>query len=470
MSTPLHPVSGGVKRPLDAGAAPAEGEPPPKRRKLAVAEPFAGVVPDGMIDDVDRFAADILQQVEAAKDADSDSEDPRQAYQRAEGPSGPRAGAAPAPTGVTAKTGKVKGVSRAAVMRIVEEHLEVEGTGWQSKGKWTETGIASGPAPKSAVRDLQLATQLAQTLISALELDGVDTQEIEVMFVNDRMFVSANEDAVVGTLAGTTLQSWFFKVEQHLQDNGINANFERKIAKAMQVCLAVNNRDDDEENGKLRLAEIAACCTLWPGQRDTVLAALHALTNAGLAIVDGGRPPRAAGLLTDPRYAGRIIAVRPNATTVNPKSHAEQNLALTLALSRYAGTAAIAGGKRPCTVCFLSLCVTRSHAQVAHLRFNEHAGGYWDGSTETGLYDIVAALKLSLDDVRAVMADNEVTEQYVTNLNLGAPPREALDDLVDVVRHKEMATDTATQSQSPEHQWYEPDEPVDSGSQNTDPP
>jgi hypothetical protein len=426
----------------------------PEQPQPAVTFGVLDAVPAAVRAQVEPLARSMLQAIEAADD-DSDTEAPIRSYSTATARSAPQVGPLPKATGVPNVSGNMKGVSRASVIRTLDGHTEgMAGTGWGTKGKWTEAGIASGPVPKSAVRDLQLANQVSEAIIAALDLNGVKTTEIEVMLVNNRMLVSANEAAVVATLTGTNLRALFATIATHLEEDSLAEYAERKAEKVMAVYAALIGRDDDQSTGTRRLADIAVCAHLLPDQVDTVRAALGSLPNGNQPFVDGGRPPEAAALITNPAYIGRIIAVKPNVVDGEPKSHAEQNLALALVLSGYTGPVAIAGGKRPCTICYLSLCLVR-HRKAPSLRFNEHPGGFWEGTTSNGLHHIVQALKLSLVDMAADMALFPVVNQYVTDLNVHAPVATAVDGLVDAVRRRQVITNTGSPSQSPQYHWFD---------------
>ena len=438
------------KRKLDATDPSPVDEPVAKRTKAA-AFPILDLVPDELRDDVERIGLDIQRLVEAAA---KDTEVPAHLQGYLVDEDEPSTDdELPEPTGVPGKGGKIKGLSRKGVMDIVVEHVAVARAGWASKGKWTADGTASGKAPKNERRDLQLANQLSQALIEALALSGTSTQEVEVMLVNDRVLVSANEREVVAKLVNSSLNEWFYLLAQHLEDDQLEPWAERKIDKIMPVCAAMLGGHDDDWSGTLRLADLAVSCAAMPRQLGPVRAALRVLANADQPIIDGGKPPTAAKFITADAYAGRIIAVAPNADTADPKSHAEQNLALALVHCDHDGSVAIAGGKRPCTICYLSLRLAQ-HWQAPRLRINEHPGGFWSGTTETGLYDIARQLGLSLANVRETMKAYAVTEQYVTDLGDDADLATAVHNLGAAVQHQEYDTGTSTPSQSPTHHWY----------------
>lgn len=238
----------------------------------------------------------------------------------------------------------------------------------------------SGPGPKNPARDLQMLNELAEAMLAV-----VDSSEIELMVVRDRVVVSANETSAVRDLGGYSLAEVLDKAAAQKLDEATG----QKVAKLRAVRAALTGEHD--ETGTKRLASLAVDCHLWPLQADSVRGLLRTLADAGRPIVSVGAPADAATLITDDAYAGRVIAVE---GFERSGTHADQNLALALALSRHRGPASVAGGKRSCTMCYLSLSALLEHGW-GRLRFNPQPGGFPEGMTLDGLHRIAVALGIS---------------------------------------------------------------------------
>lgn len=325
-------------------------------------------------------------------------------------------------------------------------------------GMWGESGFASGPTPKDAVTDLVLLNQLSQLLINKIK-----TVEIESMTVNGRIFISANERNVVESLCQQTLAEWV-----QAQERGNASEWAASRGRRAEDMHAVISGEDNER-GTRDLVNIGVASNLFPAQAELVRAQLATLNNAHLAIIDGGTPDAASAYVADDNYTGRIITVLGLQTGgMNPTncSHAEQNLVLALVKSGYTGEASIAGGKRPCLVCFVSLSLAQRNG-FPGLRFDTRPGGYWEGTTKKGVWSIASALALSQEEF-----DKQVKEilngvgQHVTDVSDDAAERTAIADLREAVRRSTYKTDVPTPPQSPrydseDYREYEPSEATD---------
>jgi hypothetical protein len=410
--------------------------------------------------------------------ADPDSNPTYQAlvdrYKQAQEFALPHSGSDPVvrPRGQKTKKGDgIKGLSKKYVTEAVKSRTtDMDYATVTFQGQWNEEGTASGPAHKNAVRDLQLANEIAQAMISAVK----NATEIELMIVNDRILVSANEQKAVQDLCKKSLDELLadlstVSAEQFEERNEGFAK--RKIDKIDAIRNALDDDDNAEQTGSGRLADLAVDSHFWPEQAESVRGALTTLKEAHLKIVQGGSPAEAAKLIDDDTYRGRIIAVDASELASGPCTHAEQNLALALVHSGYQGAATIAGGKRPCTVCYLSLCLV-SQCGFGQLRFNGHPGGYWKTTTVAGLHKIATALRLDpaqlTEQLAAISQDG--LEQFVTDTDPDAPPSTWIDDLREAVATKLYNTDTATQSQSPLHNdsYTPPSSPSQHGQDDED--
>ncbi|HEX6342322.1 hypothetical protein [Umezawaea sp.] len=317
----------------------------------------------------------------------------------------------------------------------VEQEAGAKALSHTAKGKWLDNGVASGAVPKNNIRDRQLANQISAVV---LQTDGKGSSEIEVMLINGRMLISANEKAVVANLHGKRLGDMIDGLN-HAQLKPHVKSKARKLADLYDVLHGRNC-----PNGEKRLAQIAVDCLIWPKQQEPVKAALATLL-ADAPIVNGGPPANAAAALVATRHAGHVIAVdgedaatkkqvsqkgpdgkvakdsmgKTVMVTVaarTPKSHAEQNLVLTQVLAEHTGPSAVAGGKRPCTVCYLSLSLVRNQG-FADLRFSNRSGGFWKTTTVGALTTIAKALRMDKDAMVMALDQIPFSTHYVTDLD-----------------------------------------------------
>src|SRR5581483_7720703 len=151
---------------------------------------------------------------------------------------------------------------------------------------------------------------------------------------------------------------------------------------------------DKAERGSDTLIGMAIGTTLFPEQTETLRASLKVLAKKQTETVGVVDPTSSHTYYTAKQHATKLIVVDAIAN-----SHAEQNLAVSLLRSGYpkSGEVSIAGGKRPCAICYLSLCIVKE--RFTSLRFNPHAGGYFIGETKGGLLAIAEAMGLSDGEV-----------------------------------------------------------------------
>jgi len=241
------------------------------------------------------------------------------------------------------------------------------------------------------------------------------------MVLDDRIFVSANEQRTVVELCGKTLDELLTKTNPKFKT--WEKGKAQEIAK-LRETLTQGTGDTD------RLVMMTVGSSMYPEQEKAIAAQLSVLRQAALKVVDGGSAASAGPLVTRANLKDSIIAVHGTEISTGPTSHAEQNLILALIKSSYSGSAvSVGGGKRPCTICFLSLCLVKKY-RYPQLRFNAHPGGLWDGTTKAGLADIATALTLDIDELRAdakqFLGD---LKQYVTSRDPDAPESTRIADL-----------------------------------------
>lgn len=332
-------------------------------------------------------------------------------------------------------------------------------------GRWMEHGYASGAADMIARRDRQLLNQLCQLLLDHVRRTAT-TEEIQAMVINGRILVSINERKNVGALSAVRLDRLLDPANVSRYPAGWRARKAHKLASLVAALALPADADLPEQDaeagpdsvesyvlaGVERLSRVELDCALIPEQREAVKAILAALRNAKLArsaLVRGGTPQQAAELIGDEGHRGKVIVV-----DAVPESRAEQNLVCAAAKSEHglAGPITIAGGKRPCTVCWLTLSLARGCGM--DLRFNPHPGGYWETSPRNGLFMTARELGFTRYSQLAgalVAACGETKfQQYVTSLGAGAAQRSPV-KLVEAVLQGTYSTETSTPSQSPDH-------------------
>lgn len=343
-------------------------------------------------------------------------------------------------------------------------------------GAWHQTLVGSGQALKVARRDLQLLNHVSQALLTYVADRGAETMEIEAMAVNGRILVSANDQNAFRELS---LIKNLPSVLAHIPAGG-DPQIRGKASKLADLmeALATNVRpagfdDARAARGVQRLVQLSTDCQMVDEQYEpvrTILATLHRSATEAAArsvidipipvgVLESGMPPEEqrqtfAYYLTDPAYEGRVLVVPPS-----DGFHAEQNLVLTLVMSGVMSIASVAGGKRPCTVCWLTLSLARSCG--IELCFGNRPGGFWNTTTEKGLQRVAeqlgipdaATLQKRLVEIADGTLDIPRLRQHITRLGAAAdattPAVLPLRD-EDVDRHaiyeKEYSTAQLTQS------------------------
>jgi hypothetical protein len=338
-------------------------------------------------------------------------------------PIGKTTGRKVSPTSV--KEGMQEGVADAEITQVATTF----------EGKWGTTVNVSPARLKWNDRTLELLTQLS-TLLFAHVSQKCTTEEVEAMVVNGRVLISANEVGAVKQLLGVCLRD-VLDQQKELIASLKSAISEQNATTLAQTMSAMGARSgekltEDQQEGIKWLAQTGVDGMILDDEDETaelagLLEALYQAVVAKTNVVKGGEPESAAGRITDGANAGAIIVVdaweytpKPTEKTPEPKSvvcsHAEQNLVYALVCSGHQDGAQVAGKKRPCTACSLSLKLADDAGYK--VKYNPHPGGYWEGTTYRGLQRIAA--KLGITDaeqlnawIRGVVGDEEFA-QYIT--------------------------------------------------------
>ncbi|MET8944571.1 hypothetical protein ABZX30_13550 [Streptomyces sp. NPDC004542] len=268
-----------------------------------------------------------------------------------------------------------------------------------SKGSWLPTVTVSGGAPKITRRDLQLLSQLSQMLINHLREQNVKTTEIEAMAINGRILVSANEPEVVNALTRLNLATVLTNAGGYQGDGDPMKVKARKLSEVAQALAsgpdAPGPVSERVQAGARRLVQLGTDCLMESGQEQSVKAILNTLFQVmtvqdAQTMVVSKNPKDFEDLVRSEKYAGRVIAIPAR----RGDSHAEQNLvhAAVVAGIRL-NPIAVAGGKRPCTMCWLTLCLARANGYDVY--FNGHPGGLWTTTTQAGLHLVAKQLGIT---------------------------------------------------------------------------
>lgn len=307
-------------------------------------------------------------------------------------------------------------------------------------GNWRPTvGVESARLMWDA-RVLEMLAWLSTLLFAEVSRE-VSSQEVEAMVVNGRVLVSANEQDAVRAIAAAQLPGLLDRADVLEM---LKSDLSRRHATAMgQVLSAVSAQPADESElteaqraGIELVAQYEVDSSLLDDEdernelSDLIATLGNAMLEKKFRCVDGGSPQSAAGLIEDAEYAGQIIVVdawqRTSATSGKSAvcSHAEQNLLYALVCSGHREGAQVAGKKRPCSGCSLTLRLVDEAG--FNVRYNPHPGGQWDGTTYQGLLQI--ALQLNNYDADGLnrwivnaLADDDL-QQFVTLISGDDPP------------------------------------------------
>jgi hypothetical protein len=308
---------------------------------------------------------------------------------------------------------KVKKATKKDIMKGPRERLEGElgfdfptgDTGGQTTmvGSWPGEIAISHPTAKDASYNLQLLNAISQEFLNVIK-----SAEVEALALCDRVAVSANEAA--------TVTSMLQKVASELIDKAPANALESWAAEKHDALKDLRSvlRGGTSTTGTESLVGMVVGASLHPEQAKTLKTSLSLIAQQEIRPVGPIDPEGKVTSFTSSAHANKLIVV--NAIL---NSHAEQNLAVALLNSAYdkGKEIAVAGGKRPCTICYLSLCLTRE--VYPKLMFNVRPGGLYLGETVGGLWKIAVARNLPNEDIaeRAKYYLKDEYKSYVTAIN-----------------------------------------------------
>jgi hypothetical protein len=316
--------------------------------------------------------------------------------------------------------------------RVPADGSEPEGLfqkGANQPGSWMkrgETAYVEGPRNYSAEYDISVAHGLAQSVINSLIRRGKKVTEIQLMVLDDRVLVSANEKSAVKALVNQAVNGVI---------DGSTSGLE-EWAKARQLNTARLRsvlRGGSDESTEDLLVKMAASSNIYPEQRQALTILMQALKTDQLFVNAGSDP---GPYVTNAAGSGKVILV-----DSGPFCHAEQNILAAFARSGYGGSSAtVAGGKRPCAGCHVALVLVQWYV-FPGLRFVQGHGGAWYNSIRGSLKKLAEAADVSIDLVTQTAQLVLPEAQYATALNDDAPEIEKVTDLRARVIGEKVATD-----------------------------
>jgi hypothetical protein len=273
-------------------------------------------------------------------------------------------------------------------------------------GMWQNNLQVAQPAEKDASYDLILLSMIAQVF-----LNYVKSVEIEAMCIADRVVVSANSIGDIPNIQAQALADAIEKVPTSITvGSKIEELYQWQMDKHIDIQqLRARLRTGQDPTGQV--LDIVTAANMYPDSYASTISTLKLIAQDTIKNVQT-TPDGLGSFLTNRDYISSIILVNPL-----PQSHAEQNLMLGIIKSSYPTDKeiSIAGGKRPCTICYLSLCLTRE--KFPNLRYGIRPGGLYLTETKGGLTAICNALGINeqlLQEKAAYYLDPKEYGQFIS--------------------------------------------------------
>jgi hypothetical protein len=217
-----------------------------------------------------------------------------------------------------------------------------------------------------------------------------DDQEVETMFVNDRVVVSSNKPSTMTDLFDMLLE-------------------EDTLLDAFLTAL------DIEDKRSRRTVERFQEEMTSPDQTSDLQAMVQGLgaeeIKNSIKKARVRRAGNAGRILTDPAYEEKLIFIE------GLDAHAEQKLLILLVQSGLAKTTEtyVRGKKRPCFGCWLCLRYVRDALGYTGLNFNDRPGKAWLGALDELLTFVKLGLKFKVKKAELVKWANEMIDGYQKN-------------------------------------------------------
>ena len=259
------------------------------------------------------------------------------------------------------------------------------GTGVNTKGTPLGTTQQRAKRPYTRQRNQQVLRQLSQKLYNAVKSSVGSEQEVELMFVNDRLVISANLPASID-LIKAHMETGDPTLEEFLQKEG-SADDRRITAFNLKLAKRMSRRPQDDDPDKDQQAR--AFLTRLKDAKTSELIKVVDFDISAVTHADLDSSP----CMTGDAFKDKVVLLRLTGGTQPAKAdggvtlHAEQGL-IQLALLAdkdrdivKKNKLTICGGKRPCQGCLTALKLMRDLGY--EVEFNERPGMYWSTSCET---------------------------------------------------------------------------------------
>lgn len=256
----------------------------------------------------------------------------------------------------------------------------VSGTKHTSSGMWTEQVTVRAPHSFADERVRQVLRHLSTAIFHYVKSQLKEEQEVQALYVNNRVLVSSNLPGSMALLKGLTSKQVF---EIFLSDTyvGKDDRGKRDITKLRALIKdsksVVELTDDlDEMTALLKMRELLISAIADPK------------SYLGHCTLDN-----ATSFIADDQHAQKLIVVE----GLSPV-HAEQNLIIAYHKSGVKDVGYIYGKKRPCTGCLMTF-VFAVKILGCNLVYNDRPGGFW-GPAEPGLLKLMQLkADLTLEEV-----------------------------------------------------------------------
>jgi len=219
-------------------------------------------------------------------------------------------------------------------------------------------------------RTQQVLSHFAIRLFARVRKTVKAEQEIQAMFVNDRIFISANEVASIKQLGSLTANEMR---EVLFAQGGADTRHARAGAKLRSLVYGSRLEREGffgpEEEGN---AEEIEEHPVQEEELDTIRAILLKASDDATFFLHQMSIEGAAKAINEPKYANCVILVQGLR-----KAHAEQNLILAYVQSGSESFATVYGKKRPCAGCYMTFVFAQQVMGRKNLLFGKEPGGYW---------------------------------------------------------------------------------------------
>ncbi|MBW4612990.1 MAG: hypothetical protein KME21_06845 [Desmonostoc vinosum HA7617-LM4] len=271
------------------------------------------------------------------------------------------------------KKTKAKKPSKAALGRAIKNAQATENwgfaTGHSGSGQWTENVTVRDQHSFADDRVKQALRHLSSAVFHYVKSLVADEQEVQGLYVDDRLLLSSNLPASMQQLQNLTSEQLFDILLTSKYMPGNDDRFLQYVNKLRSLIGGTRIEDITTDE-----AEKANLQTIADMVRNAIQDPSKFLIHSTL--------DNASGYINDASYKNKIIIVE----GLKPV-HAEQNLIFAYCKSGSSSPALIYGKKRPCTGCYVTFRYATDILNL-NIQFNPNAGGFW-GPAVTGLWEVM---------------------------------------------------------------------------------